>query len=189
LILTKWLPQTPSTIPAPPTHFVGVGGVVINSNKEILVVKEKTGPATQLWKVPGGQVEAGEDIATAAIREIKEETGIDTRFECILSVREHHNSRFGKSDLYWTCLLSPLNSNIIIQPAEIQDAKWMKVTDFLELPYYSRGVYRAIIQLAVQGVTQNSDGSLKYQGWKAYSLPIGFVKGNNTIYHGHNAAL
>lgn len=38
----------------------------------------------------------GEDVATAAVREVKEETGIDTKFECVLSIREHHGFRFGK---------------------------------------------------------------------------------------------
>jgi len=41
IVLTKWLPKTPSTLPMAPSHFVGVGGVVINENEEVLVVKEK----------------------------------------------------------------------------------------------------------------------------------------------------
>jgi len=94
-----------------------------------------------------------------------------------------------RTDLYWTCLLSPLNSEIVIQPSEIQEAKWMKVHEFLELPYYSRGVYRTIIQLALESVTLDKEGNATYKGWKSYSLPIGFMKGNNTIYHGHKASL
>jgi len=189
LVLTKWLPQGDSKIPSPPTHFIGVGGVVVNDKEEILVVKEKYGPATQLWKLPGGQVDSGEDVATAAVREVKEETGIDTKFECILSIREHHGYRFGKTDMYWTCLLTPLSFNIVPQASEIQEAKWMKFSEFVELPYYSRGVYKTILGIARDSVTRDGSGSTGYTGWKSHSLPIGFMKGSNTIYHGKRASL
>jgi hypothetical protein len=41
VILTKWLPITPNRLPAAPSHFVGVGGFVVNTNREVLVVREK----------------------------------------------------------------------------------------------------------------------------------------------------
>lgn len=33
--------------------ILGVGGFVVNDKNEILVVKEKNGPATNVWKMPG----------------------------------------------------------------------------------------------------------------------------------------
>lgn len=63
----------------PPKHIVSAAAIVLNEHEEVLLIK---GPRRG-WEMPGGQVEEGESIKEAAIRETKEETGIDieiTRF-------------------------------------------------------------------------------------------------------------
>jgi len=57
----------------PPKHFLSAAAIVINENNEILLIK---GPHRG-WEMPGGIVELGESPAQAAIRETKEESGID----------------------------------------------------------------------------------------------------------------
>jgi 8-oxo-dGTP diphosphatase len=56
-----------------PKHIVSAAAIVLNDNKEILLIK---GPRRG-WEMPGGQVEEGESLSEAAIRETKEESGID----------------------------------------------------------------------------------------------------------------
>ncbi|MNT18559.1 putative 8-oxo-dGTP diphosphatase YtkD [compost metagenome] len=56
-----------------PRHTVTAAAVVLNDNNEILLIN---GPKRG-WEIPGGRVEEGESISAAAIRETKEETGID----------------------------------------------------------------------------------------------------------------
>lgn len=56
-----------------PKHIVTAGAIVMNDQKEILLIK---GPRRG-WEPPGGRVEVGEAIRDAAIRETKEESGID----------------------------------------------------------------------------------------------------------------
>ncbi|MEM0453261.1 MAG: NUDIX hydrolase [Sulfolobales archaeon] len=56
--------------------IVAVGAVLIRDNK-ILLVKRGYPPGKDKWSIPGGVVEAGEEIYSAAIRELKEETGIE----------------------------------------------------------------------------------------------------------------
>ncbi|MDY0395684.1 NUDIX hydrolase [Virgibacillus halophilus] len=58
---------------ATPKHIVSAAAIVLNDNDEILLIK---GPKRG-WEMPGGQVEEGESIKRAAIRETKEESGID----------------------------------------------------------------------------------------------------------------
>ncbi|WP_019414897.1 NUDIX hydrolase [Paenisporosarcina sp. TG20] len=63
----------------PPKHIVSAATIVLNDQNEILLIK---GPRRG-WEMPGGQVEEGESLKDAAIRETKEESGIDieiTRF-------------------------------------------------------------------------------------------------------------
>lgn len=89
LMLVYWIPQTPHTLPANATHRVGIGAFVINPNREVLVVQENSGllRGTGVWKFPTGVVDEGEDICAAAVREVKEETGIDSEFVEILAFR------------------------------------------------------------------------------------------------------
>lgn len=54
---------------------IGAGGFVLNDKNEVLVIKEKHGPAKHIWKVPGGRVDPGEEICDAVVREVLEETG------------------------------------------------------------------------------------------------------------------
>ena len=56
-----------------PAHIVAAAGVVINENKEILLVKDNRSG----WVFPGGIVESGENVIDAVKREIMEETGIE----------------------------------------------------------------------------------------------------------------
>jgi 8-oxo-dGTP diphosphatase len=57
----------------PPKHIISAATTVLNEQKEILLIK---GPRRG-WEMPGGQVEEGESLKDAAIRETKEETGKD----------------------------------------------------------------------------------------------------------------
>ncbi|HLU22056.1 MAG TPA: NUDIX domain-containing protein [Bacillaceae bacterium] len=62
-----------------PKHIVSAATIVVNNKDELLLIK---GPRRG-WEMPGGQVEEGESLKEAAIRETKEESGIDveiTRF-------------------------------------------------------------------------------------------------------------
>jgi 8-oxo-dGTP pyrophosphatase MutT (NUDIX family) len=56
-----------------PKHIVSAATIVLNERNEILLIK---GPRRG-WEMPGGQVEEGESLKDAAIRETKEESGLD----------------------------------------------------------------------------------------------------------------
>ena len=65
-----------------PKHIVSAACIVLNDEDKILLIK---GPKRG-WEMPGGQVELGEPLYDAAIREVKEESGADIeiiRFCCI----------------------------------------------------------------------------------------------------------
>ncbi|KAK4781436.1 hypothetical protein SAY86_015538 [Trapa natans] len=125
LMLVCWLPRTTDTLPANASHRVSIGAFVMNDKRELLVVQENSGKfkGKGLWKLPTGVANEGEDIHLAAIREVKEETGIDTEFVEILAIRQIHDSFFTKSDLFFVCLLQPRSSYIQKQHLEIEAAQ------------------------------------------------------------------
>lgn len=54
-----------------------------NNDKTQIVLIERLNPPFG-WAIPGGFVDKGESIESAAIREAKEETGLDVTLKCLL---------------------------------------------------------------------------------------------------------
>lgn len=139
-MLVRWLPSTTNTIPANASHRVGIGAFVMNEKNEVLVVQEKSGRfrGTGIWKFPTGVVDEGEDISDAAVREVKEETGVNAKFVEILAVRQSHKSFFDKSDLFFMCMLQPLSFEIQLQETEIEAAQWMPFQEYAAQPFVQK---------------------------------------------------
>jgi len=148
--LLNWLPEDePCPVPDFATHVVGLGGMVLNERHEVLCVKEKRAPAATsqgAWKLPGGLIDLGEEIADGVAREVREETGVIAQFESILAARHQHGAAFGRDDLYIVSLLSPQTHEIKIDEEEIGEAAW------LPLPQYYQST---LATSARQGVEEN----------------------------------
>ena len=132
IIMALWLKEDSKNIlPDFSAHAVGVCGLVIDGDK-VLAVKERYG-VTERYGLPGSGLDLGEHLWAAAIREVKEETGIDTEFQALLGFR--HGNIFSVatdqlSKLYFCILLRPLSKEINIQEEEIQEAAWLPIAEF-----------------------------------------------------------
>jgi 8-oxo-dGTP diphosphatase len=126
-------------VPSDASHFIGAGAVVVNDRREILVIVERyhAKDRPNFYKMPGGLIDPGEHLADGVMREVLEETGVRTSFESVVCFRHQHGYRFGKSDFYFVCRLSPLSEEIIADPKEIADARWMPVDEYVSLPHIS----------------------------------------------------
>ncbi|KAA8526033.1 hypothetical protein F0562_007867 [Nyssa sinensis] len=152
VMLTYWIPEGTCMLPANASHQVGVGGFVINDQNEVLVVQEKhcAPELVGLWKLPTGFILESEEIFTGAVREVKEETGIDTEFVEVIAFRHAHNFAFEKSDLFFICMLRPLSTQIIVDDHEIQAAKWMPLVEFEEQPLIQEDcMFKKVIDICI----------------------------------------
>jgi 8-oxo-dGTP diphosphatase len=59
----------------PEAPIVGVGAVVINGTK-VLLVRRGNEPLKGEWSLPGGALEVGETLQQGVVREVFEETGV-----------------------------------------------------------------------------------------------------------------
>ncbi|KAK1567747.1 hypothetical protein Q3G72_016145 [Acer saccharum] len=161
LMLVKWIPETSNMLPANASHRVGIGAFVTNDKGEVLVVQERNGrfKGTNVWKLPTGTVDEGEDIYTAAIREVKEETGVDTEFIEVLCFRQSHRSFFRKSDLFFVCMLRPSSFEIQKQDSEIEAAQWMRAEDYAAQPFNQKNeIFKNMAEICLTKLQKDYTG-------------------------------
>src|SRR4030088_149259 len=76
---------------APPANSVvpSTTAVVTDEHDRIVLIRRR---ANALWALPGGGMELGESIVDTAVREVKEETGLDVEVTGLIGVysNPHH---------------------------------------------------------------------------------------------------
>jgi 8-oxo-dGTP diphosphatase len=70
--------------------------ILANREREALLVKRANEPFRNMWCFPIGFAETGESIEDAALRELKEETGIAGKIVQLIDVSSHRNPLYGE---------------------------------------------------------------------------------------------
>ena len=65
---------------------VAVGTIIRASDERLVLVRRAIEPGYGLWVFPGGYVDRGEDVTTAAVREAREESGLEVRLDGLVNV-------------------------------------------------------------------------------------------------------
>lgn len=61
-------------------------GTIIRADDRLVLVRRAIEPGYGLWVFPGGYVDRGEEVRAAAIREAREEAGLDVRLDGLLNI-------------------------------------------------------------------------------------------------------
>ncbi|MFL8937169.1 NUDIX hydrolase [Rossellomorea oryzaecorticis] len=107
--------------------------------EKVLLVKN-TGKNGSYYTLPGGAAEPGETLEEAAIREVKEETGLDAEIRDIFSVGEGFFEDRGHHTVFFTFRGKITGGEITItRPEEIEEVTWMNIEDAEEYVHITRG--------------------------------------------------
>lgn len=118
---------------------------VIDNGKVLLTKREDF----EVWCLPGGGVEDGESLAEAAIREAKEETGVDVELTRLVGVY----SRLGGmwNDVHAVLFAArPVGGELRLQPGETVEVKYFP---FDAIPEDVLFGHKKRIEDAIQDVT------------------------------------
>ncbi len=110
-----------------------VACVVLNEQKEILLVKRGVPPAKGMWALPSGFMEIGEQPERTAIRELEEETGLEGEIEEIVGI-------YGQSSIKYRWIISIGYKLKIIGGSlkagdDAADAKFFSLDKLPEIPF------------------------------------------------------
>ncbi|QCR33362.1 NUDIX domain-containing protein [Lysinibacillus sp. SGAir0095] len=113
--------------------WLGVAGVVINSEGNWLVVKKKYSGLKGVWSLPAGFVQFGETADEAVVREVLEETGIQCEVSGLIGFRTGViRGEISDNMAIFFCTLPIEVQRIQIQEAEISEARWLTVEEIVE---------------------------------------------------------
>ncbi|MEO0899888.1 MAG: NUDIX domain-containing protein [Bacteroidota bacterium] len=123
------------------TQRDAAGGLVVNEKEEYLCILNRN-----KWTLPKGGVEWLEPVKDAAIREVKEETGIENVAITQDMAPSFHTFRRKRKWIFktthWFKMESSSNENLVPQAEEdIDDVKWLSKEKWLEV---SEGTYPLI---------------------------------------------
>ena len=74
-------------IPDPPWPRCGASAAIFRGASVLLIERGK-GALQGYWSLPGGHIEAGETARAAALREVREETGVDAAIDALVDVHD-----------------------------------------------------------------------------------------------------
>lgn len=118
-------------------------GVVCLKDDQVLLVKRANPPITRQWSIPGGGQELGETTREAALRELKEETGVDAELigliDVIDTVREDEE---GRIQFHYTLVdfAAIWRSGEPVADDDVSDAQWVLLSDLEDKGLWSETI-------------------------------------------------
>ncbi len=111
---------------------VGVAGVLEREGRLLVIRRSAQVEAPGAWCFPGGAVEAGESLAEALVREIREEVGLEVEAVGELGRWERPDGELRIH--WWRAALRDPEATPTPDPQEVAEACWMAPSTILELP-------------------------------------------------------
>lgn len=108
-----------------------VDTIIVEDNRVVLI-KRLNNPYKDYWAIPGGFVEYGEKIEHAAIREAKEETGLDITLTKLVGVYSDPN-RDPRGHTVTVAYLAKIVGGTLKSDSDAKDAKFIEADELKNL--------------------------------------------------------
>lgn len=126
----------PNNLPVPP-----IAAAIIVKDRRVLLVQRRVKEGTLSWQFPAGAVEDGESPSEAAVRETREETGLNVIEVKVLGERVHPAT--GRTMIYVACDIVNGKARLADED-ELADFVWLERDRLAE--YVPYGFYRPVQQ-------------------------------------------
>lgn len=80
------MPDTPAPRPISTDRPRLAASIAVWRDDRVLLIERSKPPLVGVWSLPGGHVEFGETVATAALRELAEETGVEAAITALVDI-------------------------------------------------------------------------------------------------------
>jgi phosphatase NudJ len=123
--------------------------VVVRQGDRFLIVHERK--HNQLWYLPAGRAELGEDLIAAAARETLEESGIAVRLTGILRIEHSPGADFARVRVFFVG--EPINDTPLksVPDAESLGAAWVTLSELNRYPLRGQEVEDLFRYIAAGG--------------------------------------
>lgn len=111
--------------------LIMAAGGILERDGEILLVQR---PRYQDWSLPKGKLDRGETPLSAALREVKEETGYRAKALGFAGAFGYEVKGAPKVVLYW--MMKPLKQGPILDTKEVCEVKWTSIKSALSIMSY-----------------------------------------------------
>ncbi len=118
-------------------------GVVCLKDDQVLLVKRAKPPITRQWSIPGGGQELGETTREAALRELKEETGVDAELIGLIDVIDTvSEDEEGRIQFHYTLVdfAAIWTSGEPVADDDVSDAQWVLLSDLEDKGLWSETI-------------------------------------------------
>lgn len=105
--------------------------IIFNNKRQVLVTRrsKNNDVLPEYWDIPGGSLEDGEDPATGAIRETKEESGLDITNLSLFFYHSNIDTIKNKQFITLVFLAEYSGGDIKLNPEEHDDYAWIDISD------------------------------------------------------------
>ena len=124
-----------------PRYTIGVVGVLVNKDRQILIVEHVLHPENP-WGLPGGWIGNNEEPADAVVRELKEELELDATAKHIIYVQKPSKNHI---DMAFLCEASNTVGKL---SNELLDYQWVDPDNLPPLNIF----HKAAIKLALNNL-------------------------------------